>query len=415
MSILKPIFDAEGIVGTSAVITGRLDKEPTHMTTPQLKELVSAGWTVCNHTHTHAYLGDITEAENEYEIKTTKDILNNLGMDGDIIVYPYGSVSDITKKVARKHTVLGIGDYNKYNPMPINTYHLARFGDISGNTFDLAACQAIVDNAPPNSWIIFYTHVLYDMWQLQETKDKLHSLIQHIKTKGYEIVNIREGLNRKANILDTGNDNVYFKVGRDGTIGEKQEVFYPTDLTNTTPITTFPLGESFIDFDYDESVAAGFGINVAGVLKTFRMPYSTYHNKEIFSYQTYQPYSDNTYYRRRWDDAGKTWTPWIRYNSPTNWVGMLYLNTVFREIGDTRCVNYVDFEKIHSTAATQITLTKTLWAASEISTDSLNPTTIGTAGTINLQVYRDALTKAIFIKYSASGNNGSAFTRTSWA
>lgn len=88
----------------------------------------------------------------------------------------------------------------------------------------------------------------------------------------------------------------------------------------------------------------------------------------------------------------------------------------WRVIGNTVVNNYVDFEKILSVGGVTPTLSKTLWALSEISTDSANPTIIGTitSPAINLVAYIDATTKLLYLKYSAGGNNYNAYIRTTF-
>lgn len=507
MTRLKPIFESEGVPCTVGIITNKLN-DPNYLNSADMNELQNMGWTVCSHTHTHANLGTLTEAEVETELSTARNLLEGLGMDGaDIIVYPYGGKSDTSLKVARRHSVLGIGGYADYNIMPINTYELIRFADISENTFDLNACKTIVDNAPPNSWLIFYTHVWYDMWAQQQTVDNMHALIQYIKTKNIDIVSAREGLNRKGNIVDVGDKKKYFKIGRDGT--QVSNRFTDTTVDNATPITKFPLGETKVFFNSTAITGKNFPSTSASLLTTYRIPYSEYSSQEVVSYQTFEPYTSNVTYRRKWNattsvwnawevvsqplekaplhyvnatkntysaanlitdftdraittfhfdsngsagmpvtggmvttfrlggnrydkqecrsidtntlysrttKADGTWGAWEKYistNDLTNWVGIVNIITAFRPIGITKCTNFVEFEKLFATSGTTPTLSKTLWAASEISTDSANPTTIGTAGAVNLQVYRDA-NNIVYVKYSASGNNNNVFFRTSF-
>lgn len=306
MSILKPIFEAENVPCTVAIITDRLDKNATHITTAQAKELMAMGWTVCSHTHTHPMLGTLTEEQNEFEIKTSKEIVDSIGGDGDILVYPFGSASDVTRKVTRKYSRLGLGGYNFYNKMPLNTYTLGRFTDISENVFDLNACKTIVDNAPANSWLIFYTHVNYDMWLDPATATKMRQLIQHIKSKSIDIVNVKEGLERKGNVVDTGDDKEFFKVGRDGST--LSNPFHKEGITLSTPITDFPKGETDVSFSNAQATTVGLPENVGGILTTYRVPYSSYSIPDIYSYQTYQLYWNSKLYRRRWDTNTSAWT-----------------------------------------------------------------------------------------------------------
>lgn len=507
MSIMKPLFDSENVPATVAVVTDKTDVHPDFMTTSDLLELKESGWTVGQHTHTHIYMGDSDEATNEYELSTAKKILDDKGLDGDIIVYPYGSRSDVSRKVTRRHCVVGLGGYNEYNMMPIDTYNLKRFFLLSENEFDLAACQKIIDEAPDNSWIIFYTHINSAMFLEQTTIDKYRSLIQYIKAANIDIVNVRDGLDRKGNIVDVGDAHKFYKVGRDGSTLVND--FDRTDFDSTTPIGFFPKGMSRVYFPNAEATSKGFPGSLAGIITTYRPTQTSYNNQDTGAYQTYEIYDRNRVYRRRWDFTAKVWGAWeilaeplkdalnihyvnssvnsykatdlntafpndkittfyfnydgrvgfpctsgivstyrlggigwnkqevreyngaglwTRYNITGGWspwvkyateltlntfVGEILIGTTFRPLTGTVLAKYIDFERIYSTGGSQPILSKSVWAASEISTDIASPTTIGTVGALNVHVYQDTA-KQVFIKYSGSGNSFNAFVKASY-
>ncbi len=177
-----------------------------------------------------------------------------------------------------------------------------------------------------------------------------------------------------------------------------------TGLNNASLITTFPTKcvsvTSFISPD-----GAGFPTN-AGTLFTARID-----DNNDLAYQLWYPYNSNVVYKRMC--SSNTWLNWETI-SPTLmlWVGVITMSTTYQKIGFAKLTNFIDFEKVYSNGGTQPTLTKTLWASSEISSDSANPTTIGSAGSKNLQVYKD--TNNIYIKYSDVGNNYPTYFKVSF-
>ncbi|MFI2856776.1 polysaccharide deacetylase family protein [Paenibacillus sp. JSM ZJ436] len=317
---LRPIFQNADSPLTCAIITGNYTGELdwSHMSLEQLQELKKIGWEICNHTVTHPYLANVPRDQLEYEIKSSSEFLNAHGFDGDILIYPYGSQNELVRRITRKYSILGVGGYNEYNKMPIETYVLSRFGNIApinpeDFNFDLEECKRIVDNAPNETWIIFYTHAKNRKWTETENQQKLSDLIAYIKSKNYEIVTLRDGLSRKGNIVDSGDKlttGKYFKIGRDGTFEEGYSWFDDT-ITSTSPPSAYPKGESTLALTYAEATEKGFP-NEAGQLKTYRVKKSNFSNDEIYTYQEWYSNYNNTVLRRRWDDSNKVWFPFAK-------------------------------------------------------------------------------------------------------
>jgi peptidoglycan/xylan/chitin deacetylase (PgdA/CDA1 family) len=71
--------------------------QPDYMTWDHLKEMVQNPYArIYNHTTTHAPLGLISESQIVNEVTTAnQDLLANLGIKNDIVVYPYGSYNNL--------------------------------------------------------------------------------------------------------------------------------------------------------------------------------------------------------------------------------------------------------------------------------------------------------------------------------
>lgn len=71
--------------------------QPDYLTWDHLKEMAQSPYaSIYNHTTTHAPLGQLDQSEIVQEVTTAnQDLLKNLGIKNDIVVYPYGSYSDL--------------------------------------------------------------------------------------------------------------------------------------------------------------------------------------------------------------------------------------------------------------------------------------------------------------------------------
>ena len=504
ISIFEPIFRNAGVPLTCAVITDRINPTTNtsslpHITLDDMARLRDElGWSMCNHTKTHPYLANLTESEADIEIGEAADYLNTRGFDGDIIVYPYGSQNATTRRVARRHAILGVGGYNSYNVLPIETYLVSRFGNISENQFDLDACKTIVDNAPVNSLTIFYTHVNYPMWEQTDSQQKLRDLISYIQAdSNNRLGTLRDAVEQFGNIVDSSGDNIgkFLKISRDGRIVSS---YHDLTLNVNSPVTDFPLGETRISLSFVEANNAGIPFGTSGTWTIYRQPYTTYSDREIFSYQEFLYLS--TIRRRYWNTSTKTWGDWERvgkvvesetltvrttrnflnananisnylnnaitvfyydsvnsdssimpspagilethritnngyqkqflyaYNSNdifirtvktdgtwnewsrinTNvFTGTITLNHVtWTRVPQLMLTRFLHIEAVYGNS--QVTITKPVYAISEISPDSANPTVIGSISGTNLQTYRDSEGR-VFVKYSIAGQNVSTY------
>jgi len=78
--------------------------QPDYLTWDHLKEMAQSPYArIYNHTTSHAPLGLISQDEISKEVTTAnQDLKNNLGIDNDIIIYPYGSYSDLAVQTLRQ-------------------------------------------------------------------------------------------------------------------------------------------------------------------------------------------------------------------------------------------------------------------------------------------------------------------------
>lgn len=78
--------------------------QPDYMTWDHLKEMAQSPYVrIFNHTTSHAPLGLINEDQIVKEVTTANsDLLTNLGINDDILVYPYGSYNDLAIQTVKQ-------------------------------------------------------------------------------------------------------------------------------------------------------------------------------------------------------------------------------------------------------------------------------------------------------------------------
>ena len=436
-SRLFPLFQSKGMVGNSAVITGLMDKS-FHMTSPNLVEMYSAGWEFLSHTYSQSNLSIYPiDADLDWELgEGSKGWLEDRGYKVNGIVYPQGVSNLRIRRFTKKHYTYAFGyssvngvanEGNFLDSMNIGRIALGSFtnnsvtvnGNNEGNTF--AFYKECVDYAIANNgWLVFMTHcsaISNGMDEAQWTI--LNDLLDYINTVDIDVVTTSEGYKSFGNKVFVGD------IATDYVAINEKGIFAKTDgsvpvkkiLQNTKTaqdgLSTFTKNAiTVMNTDNTYALANGYPIG-SGLLYTHYLVVVT---NAYYSFNR-QEYWINASERKftRYALTLTTWSPWIEQAVvPMFYFGMVTMSqTIFKAIGNTECDKYVEFEKVFVEGGTQQVLTKTLWSASEISTDSGNPTVIGSAGAVNLQIYRDA-DNMVYVKNSVSGNNYPTLFRTSF-
>ncbi len=333
LSKLKPLSAIYNIPFVVAAISGKVGTDPSvFMTEAQLHELEDINWEISSHTVTHLPLGDMTEEEQEYEIKHSKEMLEAMGFEVDTICYPYGSVNNNTNKIARKYYRAGrrTDHLGQINMTPLETYDmvvtpLGAYFDSSTQPYPTNSLEFYkyqVDKAVENNgWLIFMTHVA-DPSHDSIQQLYLEQTIQYITNLGIEIATLKEGLNQRGNIIDIGRyytqdlTQDHYVVGTDSS-------FDGNKMQNVVHIESFsdrefksPKGYEYkkVIFEYVDFTNANeflFPERMQGDLITINTnPYARTQGtfKQIFSVGS----NNNIYNRSSIDDD--TWNEWTLIN-----------------------------------------------------------------------------------------------------
>lgn len=203
----KPIFEAERVPCNICLITNSVGTDG-FMTLEQIQEVKSLGWTVASHTQTHLNASTATPEELDTEYKAASEYLRANGLDHDILVYPYGVVTDQAIATARKYYKMAVNIVGNPadNSLPnVSNYNMKRVAGLSqprGAGPSLASIKSVIDSLSiTNYWLIFEDHAHYADWT-EDLLDDLQELIQYIKSKNIPIVNLQDGFNMRCNIID---------------------------------------------------------------------------------------------------------------------------------------------------------------------------------------------------------------------
>ncbi|MHA1304403.1 MAG: glycoside hydrolase family 113 [Candidatus Heimdallarchaeaceae archaeon] len=225
-SVMKPVFDSQGEVACSAVISDWLDC-PDFLTTAQLTILYNAGWEVLDHTCNHPNLTELTEEQIRAQFTDSISSLEGKGYIVKNLVYPYHGHNELVRRLAEEYFRSARGTIG-INPHTLDIYALSSYS--IDDPMDLASYKSYVDIAErEKKWLIFFAHKT-DTSDARVTND----LIDYIQEKNIDIVTVDQALDLIGNMVD---------------IGKKAEI-----TTSKTRINLNPL--SFKGMDYFPSPSA---------------------------------------------------------------------------------------------------------------------------------------------------------------
>ncbi|PFI53847.1 hypothetical protein COI76_14360 [Bacillus cereus] len=311
-TILKPIFESEGVPCCMAIPTGPVTHLPYFdhfLTNEQVLELQNElGWEVCGHTVNHYSLQTLSEPEVEYQLYDSKKELERRGYKVNNLMYPHGTNNAMVRRVARKYYRSAFGySHGAVDTPPFDTYKINRVGlgawfDVTvddpakypegtRNTFETYYKPRVDEALAKGGWIVFGLHSAAPQFDAIQ-QEYLKQTIQYVKSKGIKIVTINQGLDLIGNVVDVEGNNKddtktkYLRVGSDGSFAASDVILRTVVLPKNTisagaSITAYEKGRithCFVDGTY----ATGTPGNRKGLIIT---DYST--GYEDFVFQTF--------------------------------------------------------------------------------------------------------------------------------
>lgn len=359
---LKPLSERYNIPFVVAAVSGRVDKETYSLTSSQLRMLQNEmGWEISAHTHSHKKLGEMTDEQQEFEMKECKRILEGMGLKVTTVCYPFGSINDNTYKFVRKYYRAGrITDkQGRINGTPLETYDivctpLGSWFDTMKNppfpTNSLEFYKHQVDKAvAENGWLIFMTHVGGNDQHDDTQQTYLEETIKYVKQRGIEVVTFDEGLNRRGNIVDVGRyvtddkTKEHLVVAPDGKFSgndlQNSYIKMPgSSILNVTTPKEIPYSKTIIS-TVSYSNGTGFPLNAGGeLISTNYVEKGTV--SEGYVRQEFRPMSNESVYERYSIDDD-TWSEWALINTlrklPTDAVSFSTPRSAFTANVVTKC------------------------------------------------------------------------------
>jgi len=228
-TVMKPVFDAQGEVACSAIITDKLNTG-SYMTNAQVQALHTAGWEILSHTKTGTSLDTLTEEQVRTEFSTSNSVLEGLGFEVNSLVYPQNDHNEMVRRVAREYYRSGRGTVG-INPRILETHQLKSVP--ADDHTELATYQTYVDLAETRKvWLIFNLHNT-----TSDDATAMGTLIDYIQAKSISIVTFNQALDLIGNMSDAG-DN--YSINTRGLRAEY--IQGPTGFDVATPYAPVHIG-----------------------------------------------------------------------------------------------------------------------------------------------------------------------------
>ena len=207
---MLPLFEAQGEVACSALVTDLLGSSGSYLTTAQVIELEAAGWEILSHTVTHPDLTGLSESEIREELLDSKTFLEDLGLTVNNFVYPFHAHNAAVRAITREYYRSARGQTG-LNPLILDTHNLECY-DADDHTL-LSTYQGYVDAAEAGErWVIFLLHATD-----ADDVTAIGTLIDYIQAKNISIVTVEQALNLVGNVIDVGDT---FSVGLAGLVAK---------------------------------------------------------------------------------------------------------------------------------------------------------------------------------------------------
>ena len=211
VSKLENLIDQKGIPYTLACAPGDMidpNKAGRFITPDDLKRMVSKGVTVSCHAYKQ-YNMDEFDAEDAFreDLEKCQNQFQEWGIPVETMSYPQGRTVDAYMPAVREHYRAGFTVKDGINQIPYASYYMNRVGLFENDAADdgtasLANAKTWVNKlaTKESGWLVFMTHA----WYAGFNPTLLGELIDYIRSKDIEIVDIHEALDTAGNIIEVG-------------------------------------------------------------------------------------------------------------------------------------------------------------------------------------------------------------------
>lgn len=201
-TVLFPLIKTLDIPYTLACPTGNIG-DSQYITEAQLKEMYNYGLSIACHTVNQTNMDTVDRDQLRSILEQSLEDLAGWGID-DVRTYAYcqGKYTVDNIQVVKEFFDAGFLTDKGINQIPYESYYLRRVGLFpSTGSFTLAQAKEYVDElAGSGGWLIFMTHCYTDTFSSSE----LSELVNYVKSKSIEIVDVNEALDRTGNVIEVG-------------------------------------------------------------------------------------------------------------------------------------------------------------------------------------------------------------------
>lgn len=196
-----PILAAAGFKGTAYATSGNVGAAG-YISLAEYQELYAAGWDVANHSATHPYLANLSQAAQETELETCAAYLeaNAMPRAARMVAYPNGSYNTSTLAAMAATGMLTGRTFTNDDPVtqgvPISDlYQIDGVYNLYNNDglMTVAAATAALDQPSPDNLVIYLSHgVDPEGTGRNWTSADYAALVAHVKARGCRVVTISQ-------------------------------------------------------------------------------------------------------------------------------------------------------------------------------------------------------------------------------
>src|SRR5690625_666189 len=313
--LVFPYIESKNIKASFALYTNGIGSSNS-LGESEIMEMKNAGHEFLSHSVSHPDLTTISKEEKEYELRESKRILEDLGLDIRGFVYPLNRYDEETLELVRKYYDYAFAkDRNIPNKPPINQYAMYRVTLEHEHDY----VKQFIDRAiEEKSWLVFMAHgMYYDPEHVSYNPEAWANAKQNIEyclSKGIEFVTTEQGINEFGNSITIGD----YKESENMFILSKQGLVRSTNLMNIQYVDDIRDGYISADtrgseFEKNTLTIAtflnvsnsGFPKSDAGILYTY-----IYGDGYGYGHQEWKPHQVEGTFERVWNSTSDTWGPW---------------------------------------------------------------------------------------------------------
>lgn len=156
----SPILEKYGFNATSYIIAGSVDgsfENETLMGWEEIRNLSDGGWEIGSHTYSQKDLTNLNDSSVNFELSSSKEVLEEKGFDVKSLSIPYGKYSSRIEDLAKNHySSVRPSNWGDNNLGNINKYNLSSYWLV--NSASIKSSKSRIDGIEKDEWGIMMLH-----------------------------------------------------------------------------------------------------------------------------------------------------------------------------------------------------------------------------------------------------------------